>query len=166
MELHRYRFRSVWDFARPPDEVFAALRVVDDWPLWWPGVRRARRIDEQSGAFLLRSLLPFDLHLTITGAFEDTESRVLRGVVGGDLEGVSGWSVRPHGTGSRAVLEQDMVARKALIRRLEVPFRPLFRANHYLLTYRGHRGLKAWLDGGQEARRARQEDRRPGTRSE
>lgn len=116
--------------------------------------------------FLLRSLLPFDLHLTITGAFEETESRVLRGVVGGDLEGVSGWSVRPHGTGSRAVLEQDMVARKALIRRLEVPFRPLFRANHYLLTYRGHRGLKAWLDGGQEARRARQEDRRPGTRSE
>ncbi|XES01087.1 hypothetical protein HEP87_45360 [Streptomyces sp. S1D4-11] len=82
--------------------------------------------------FLLRSLLPFDLHLTITGAFEETESRVLRGVVGGDLEGVSGWSVRPHGTGSRAVLEQDMVARKALIRRLEVPFRPLFRANHYL----------------------------------
>ncbi|QUW85365.1 hypothetical protein SMIR_00395 [Streptomyces mirabilis] len=95
-----------------PDEVFAVLRVVDDWPLWWPGVRRARRIDEQSGAFLLPSLLPFDLHLTITGAFEDTESRVLRGVVGGDLEGVSGWS------------------------------------------------------GGQEARRARQEDRRPGTRSE
>ncbi|WP_159064316.1 hypothetical protein [Streptomyces olivochromogenes] len=101
-----------------------------------------------------------------TGAFEDTESRVLRGVVGGDLEGVSGWSVRPHGTGSRAVLEQDMVARKALIRRLEVPFRPLFRANHYLLTYRGHRGLKAWLDGGQEAHRAREEDRRSGTRSE
>jgi hypothetical protein len=114
----------------------------------------------------LRSLLPFDLHLTITGAFEDTESRVLRGVVGGDLEGVPGWSVRPHGIGSRAVLEQDMMARKALIRRLEVPFRPRFRANHYLLTYRGHRGLKAWLDGGQEARRARPEDRRPGTRSE
>ncbi|MFD8005897.1 SRPBCC family protein [Streptomyces mirabilis] len=166
MELHRYRFRSVWDFTRPPDEVFAVLRVVDDWPLWWPGVRQARRVDEQSGAFLLRSLLPFDLDLTITGAFEDTESRVLRGVVGGDLEGVSGWSVRPHGTGSRAVLEQDMVARKALIRRLEVPFRPLFRANHYLLTYRGHRGLKAWLDGGQEARRAREEERRSGIRSE
>ncbi|XES01086.1 hypothetical protein HEP87_62015 [Streptomyces sp. S1D4-11] len=30
MELHRYRFRSVWDFARPPDEVFAVLRVVGD----------------------------------------------------------------------------------------------------------------------------------------
>jgi hypothetical protein len=107
----------------------------------------------------LRSLLPFDLDLTITGAFEDRESRVLRGVVGGDLEGTSGWSVCPYKTGSRAVLEQDMVARKALIRRLEVPFRPLFRANHYLLTYRGHRGLRAWLDGGQEVRPS-------GTRSE
>ncbi|MCX4458950.1 hypothetical protein OG585_40000 [Streptomyces sp. NBC_01340] len=74
--------------------------------------------------------------------------------------------MRPYKTGSRAVLEQDMVARKALIRRLEVPFRPLFRANHYLLTYRGHRGLRAWLDGGQEVRRARQEDRPSGTRSE
>ncbi|MFF2933138.1 SRPBCC family protein [Streptomyces mirabilis] len=51
--------------------------MVDDWPLWWPGVRRVRRVDDQSGAFLLRSLLPFDLD-----------------------------------------------------------HRPLFRANHYLLTYR------------------------------
>ncbi|MEU2857835.1 hypothetical protein ACIQWL_14695 [Streptomyces mirabilis] len=81
--------------------------MVDDWPLWWPGVRRVRRVDDQSGAFLLRSLLPFDLD-----------------------------------------------------------HRPLFRANHYLLTYRGHRGLKAWLDGGQEARRAHDEERRSGTRSE
>ncbi|MFE2464373.1 hypothetical protein [Streptomyces mirabilis] len=40
--------------------------------------------------------------------------------------------------------------------------RPLVRANHYLLTYWGHRGLKAWLDGGQEARRVREEERRSG----
>ncbi|MFB7598670.1 SRPBCC family protein [Streptomyces sp. NPDC056160] len=146
MELHRYKFRSVWDFAHPAGDVFAVLRVVDDWPLWWPGVRRARRIDEQSGAFRLRSLLPFDLDLTISNGFEDAEARVLRGVVGGDLEGTSGWTVRPHGSGSQAVLEQDMVARKALIRWFEVPGRPLFRANHYLLTHRGHRGLTAWLD--------------------
>ncbi len=41
--------------------------------------------------------------------------------------------------------------RKPLLRRLAVPGRPLFRANHRLMMRAGRRGLAAHLDGGRQA---------------
>jgi len=39
MDLHRYRFVSVWDVAAPATVVYQALRRTEDYPSWWPEVR-------------------------------------------------------------------------------------------------------------------------------
>ncbi|QLH25197.1 SRPBCC family protein [Streptomyces sp. Rer75] len=151
MDWCHYRFRSRWDLDAPPAAVFAALADGDGYPRWWPQVREVRRIDDRTGMARFRSLVPFDLRLTVTEAHRDAARGTLRITLSGDLEGWARWTVTARGAGTRALFEQDVVARKPLLRRFAVLGRPLFRANHALMMRAGCRGL-----------RARMLDRRPG----
>lgn len=152
MDWCHYRFHSRWDLDAPPAAVFAALADGDGYPRWWPQVREVRRIDDRTGTARFRSLVPYDLHLTVTEAHRDPARGTLRITFSGDLEGWARWTVRARGTGTRALFEQDVVARKPLLRRFAVVGRPLFRANHALMMRAGCRGLRAWLAGRAGAR--------------
>ncbi|MBO3681006.1 SRPBCC family protein [Streptomyces sp. NEAU-YJ-81] len=145
MDWCHYRFHSRWDLDAAPAAVFAALANGDDYPRWWPQVREVRRIDEHSGAARFRSLVPYDLRVTVSQARQDPADGVLEIGFSGDLEGWARWTVLPHGTGTRALFEQEVVARKPLLRRLALPGRPVFRANHALMMRSGRRGLRAHL---------------------
>ncbi|MBU3869650.1 SRPBCC family protein [Streptomyces sp. 4503] len=145
MDWCHYRFHSRWDLDAAPAAVFAALANGDDYPRWWPQVREVRRIDERSGAARFRSLVPYDLRVTVSEARQDPADGVLEIGFSGDLEGWARWTVLPHGTGTRALFEQEVVARKPLLRRLALPGRPVFRANHALMMRSGRRGLRAHL---------------------
>lgn len=65
----------------------------------------------------------------------------------GDLEGWVRWTVGADGAGggTRLLFEEDVIVNKPLMRRLAVPCRPLFRANHALMMRQGRRGLSARL---------------------
>ncbi|WFB06587.1 polyketide cyclase [Streptomyces sp. LX-29] len=145
MDWSRYRFHSRWDLDAPPGEVYAALAAPEGYPLWWPQVREANRTGADRGTLRFRSLIPYDLTVTLDGAHEDSEARVLWIALHGDLEGWARWTVRDRGAGSLAVFDQDVVVRKALLRWLSVPGRPVFRANHALMMRAGRRGLRARL---------------------
>lgn len=147
MDWCRYRFRSIWDLPAAPDDVYRALSRAEDYPHWWPQVREVRADDEVSGTARFRSVLPYDLFVTVRARHRDPVRGVLEIGLSGDLEGWSRWTVRTGGRGTRAFYEQEVVVRKPLMRRLAVPCRPLFRANHALMMRGGRRGLEAHLAG-------------------
>ncbi|MDT3400824.1 SRPBCC family protein [Streptomyces sp. B1866] len=147
MDWCRYRFRSRWDLDAPPAAVYAVLADWERYPRWWRQVREVSRVDDRTGTARVRSFAPYDLRVTSTRLREDPAAGVLQAAVSGDVEGWARWTVLPHGTGTRAVFDQEVVARKPLLRRLAVPGRLVFRANHALMMRAGLRGLRARLAG-------------------
>ncbi|MEU5219737.1 SRPBCC family protein [Streptomyces sp. NPDC020807] len=145
MDWCRYRFRSVWRLAAPPDTVYAVLARPEEYPRWWPQVREVRPLDDSTGTARFRSLLPYDLVVTARALRRDPAARVLEIGLEGDLEGRGRWTLVPEGGGTRAVYEQEVVVHARLLRLLAVPGRPVFRANHALMMRGGRRGLAAHL---------------------
>ncbi|MER8043934.1 SRPBCC family protein [Streptomyces sp. NPDC094032] len=145
MDWCRYRFRSVWRLAAPPDAVYAVLERAEEYPRWWPQVREVVPLDELTGTARLRSLLPYDLVVTARARRRDPGARVLEVGLSGDLDGWARWTLAPEGNGTRALYEQEVEVRAPLMRALAVPGRPVFRANHALMMRGGRRGLAARL---------------------
>ncbi|MEU6921140.1 MULTISPECIES: SRPBCC family protein [unclassified Streptomyces] len=145
MDWSHYRFVSIWDLPAPPDAVYGILERAEDYPRWWPQVREATPVDGTTGTTRIRSLLPYDLVLTVRERRRDPRARVIEATLSGDLDGWVRWTVTSHGGGSRVVYEQEVKVRRRLMRLLAVPGRPVFRANHALMMRAGRRGLAARL---------------------
>ncbi|MEU3603327.1 SRPBCC family protein [Streptomyces sp. NPDC006798] len=148
MDWFRYRFHCVWDIDAPPEAVFAALARPADYPRWWPQVRAVTDLGDGRGSARFRSLLPYELAVTARAVRRDPESGVLQIDLRGDLEGWARWTVGPRGPGTRAVYDQEVEIRRPLMRRLAVPCRPLFRANHTVMMRAGRAGLGRYLGSG------------------
>ncbi|MFF6994126.1 SRPBCC family protein [Streptomyces sp. NPDC008313] len=146
MDWTHYRFRTLWELPAPPAAVYAALERPEDYPLWWPQVREVTRIDDRTGRLRIRSLLPYDLVFTARQTRRDPEAGVLEAAMTGDIEGRARWTVTAGGPGTRARYDQEVDVTKPLLRRLAVPGRPLFRANHTLMMRAGRRGLREHLE--------------------
>ncbi|MFF1835781.1 SRPBCC family protein [Streptomyces sp. NPDC058231] len=147
MDWNHYRFVSVWDVSAPPGAVYEVLEAAEEYPRWWPQVREVARADGASGTMRIRSVLPYDLVVTVRERRRDPAAGILEVDIGGDLDGWARWTVTAHGSGSRATYEQEVGVRRRSMRLLAVPGRPVFRANHALMMRAGHRGLVARLEG-------------------
>lgn len=149
MAGNRYEFRSRWRVDAAPASAYAALEALDRYPRWWPEVREVTRISDQAYELRVRSLLPYDLIFVVHEGTQDPVDRVLEAKLTGDLEGFSRWTITPASTGRGADLlfEEDVVANKALLRRLAPIARPAFRANHLAMMRHGERGLRTYLAG-------------------
>lgn len=139
----RYVFHNEWHLARPPDEIYAALRDVASYPRWWPQVRSVRQLSESSALLCCRSLLPYEVVFVVSREVEDPDARVLSARQTGDLEGTSRFAV--HGDGT-AVFDEDVVVRKALLRVAGLLARPVLRFNHGVMMRDGERGLRRYLE--------------------
>jgi hypothetical protein len=147
VDLNSYSFRSVWPADATADVAYQALREIEDYPAWWPEVRRAQRIDDATHDMVVRSLLPYDLVFRTTQSRADENDRILEAHMEGDLAGFSRWTISPSGSGAMLVFEEQVVAQKPLLRRLGAVARPAFVANHSLMMRHGRRGLRAYLAG-------------------
>lgn len=139
-----FQFHHVWDLDAAAPRVFAALADVERYAAWWPQVRHAERIDDQSGRAAIRSFLPYTLDLVLRRETEDAESGTLRVEVSGDLEGWCQWQLEP-GVGTRAVFDQEAVMTPRLLARSAHLTSPLLRANHAWMMRCGRAGLAAYL---------------------
>jgi uncharacterized protein YndB with AHSA1/START domain len=145
MDWCHYRFRSLWSLPAPPSAVFDVLQRADDYPRWWPQVREVIRIDETTGTVRIRAVLPYDLAFTAREVRRDAAAGILEIGMTGDLDGWARWTLTAEGTGTLARYDQEVDVTKPLLRRLAVPGRPVFRANHALMMRAGRRGLLAYL---------------------
>lgn len=151
VDWNHYRFRSLWPLPAPAPDVYRALERIEDYPRWWHQVREVTRIDDTTGVIRVRSLLPYDLRTTVREGRRDPAAGVLEVAMSGDMEGWARWTVAPRGSGTVVRYDQEVVVGKPLLRRLAVPGRPLFRANHRLMMRAGRRGLAAHLADGRQA---------------
>ncbi|CAL9573323.1 hypothetical protein SUDANB6_04915 [Streptomyces sp. enrichment culture] len=145
MDWNHYRFRSLWALPAPAPAAYRALERIEDYPRWWRQVRQVTRLGPADGLVRIRSLLPYDLTTTLRERRRDPAAGVLEVALSGDIEGWARWMVIPRGSGTLARYEQVVDVRKPLLRRLAVPGRPAFRANHALMMRSGRRGLAAYL---------------------
>ncbi len=145
MDWTHYRFRSLWSLDAPPDGVHDVLADPEGYPRWWPQVREVTRLDALSGVLRIRSVLPYDLVLTAREVRRDRAAGILETSMTGDVDGWARWTVVPDGRGTLARYDQEVRVTKPLLRRLAVPGRPAFRANHALMMRAGRRGLAAHL---------------------
>jgi uncharacterized protein YndB with AHSA1/START domain len=151
MDWTHYRFRSLWVLAAPADDVYDVLADAERYPRWWPQVREVTRLDDRSGVIRIRSLLPYDLVFTAREVRRDPAAGILEIAMTGDVDGWARWTLTPDGPGTRARYDQEVRVTKPLLRRLAVPGRPAFRANHALMMRAGRRGLLAYLRGNHRA---------------
>jgi hypothetical protein len=147
VDLNFYRFRTRWEVAASPADVFTALEAVEQYPEWWPEVRAVEHLDEDRYRIRVRSLLPYDLNFMGTQSDKDPQAGVLSMRMEGDLDGFSRWTTTPHGGRTAVTFVEEVVANKALLRRLAVLGRPAFRANHALMMRHCRSGLRACLAG-------------------
>ncbi|MEU4346361.1 SRPBCC family protein [Streptomyces sp. NPDC023838] len=142
-----YRFRSVWHLPAPPTAVYAVLERAEDYPRWWPQVREVTPVDDRTSTARFRSVLPYDLVVTARERRRDEAAGILEVAMSGDLDGWARWTLSAYDGGTRATYEQEVEVRKPLMRRLAVPGRPVFLANHALMMRAGRRGLTDVLNG-------------------
>jgi hypothetical protein len=147
--LNEYRFRNVWSIDTGAAALFGALVDLANYPRWWPDIRSVRKVDEDTAEFTCRALLPYALIFRLHRAEQDERNGRLRVRMTGDLEGYCQGIVAPdHPRRARLEISQRVVVNKKLLRRLAPVARPLFRANHSLMMWRGYRGLRAYLATG------------------
>jgi hypothetical protein len=147
MDLNRYTFRTVWHLQAKDDVVFEVLAELESYPQWWPEVRGAERLNDTTSRVSVRSLLPYDLVFLSTQTRRDRMAGVLEASMRGDLGGFSRWTLTTMGTHCTAVFEEEVIAHKALLRRLAPVARPAFKANHQLMMRHGQSGLQTYLSG-------------------
>ncbi|WP_432058781.1 SRPBCC family protein [Streptomyces sp. bgisy022] len=147
MNPHHHRFHSRWPLPAPAPVVHGILERVENYPRWWPQVREVTRIDAATGTARIRSVLPYDLVVVLRAQRRDPVAGILEVRLDGDITGRARWTVTPVATGGcLARYDQEAEIRKPLLRRLAVPARCLFRANHALMMRAGRRGLTAYLE--------------------
>ncbi|WP_328556612.1 MULTISPECIES: SRPBCC family protein [unclassified Streptomyces] len=146
MDWSHYRFHTVWELPAPPADVYALLERAEHYPLWWPQVREVTPVDDRSGVIRIRSVLPYDITITARAVRRDPVAGVLEMAMSGDLDGWARWTFEAAGPGTRARYDQEVRVTTPLLRRLAVPGRPFFRANHALMMRAGQRGLRARLE--------------------
>ncbi|WP_328722728.1 SRPBCC family protein [Streptomyces sp. NBC_00247] len=145
MNPNHYRFTSSWNLSAPPAAVLAVLEKGEEYPLWWPQVREVVQVDATTGRARFRSVLPYDLVVSVHRARRDPAAGALEVSMTGDLEGWARWTVTGRGDGSHVRYEQEVEVRKRLMRLLAPVARPVFRANHALMMRAARRGLIARL---------------------
>ncbi|AZP16464.1 SRPBCC family protein [Streptomyces aquilus] len=146
MDWSHYRFHTRWALPASPTTVYDVLEQAEDYPRWWPQVRAVERLDDTTGVITIRATLPYDLVFTAREVRRERASGVLEIAMTGDLEGWARWTITGDGAGTLALYDQVVDVNKPLLRRLAVPGRPVFRANHRLMMRAGRRGLAAYLE--------------------
>jgi len=148
VSLNDYRFRSLWSVRTTTDRVFGALVDLAGYPDWWPDIRDVTQLDDDTAEVTCRSVLPYSLRFLLHRAVEDESGGRVRVDMSGDLEGYVQGRVAAHRTaGALLAITQRVVVTKPLLRALAPVGRPVFRANHALMMWRGQRGLRAYLAG-------------------
>jgi hypothetical protein len=139
-----FRFRSDWHVLADPGQIYDALADVERYPNWWPQVRSARRINDQVGELVCRSVLPYSIHLRASRVIEDRDRLQLRARLSGDLTGWSGWQIAAHGAGSIATFTEEVTTSGAL-RAASRLARPILEWNHAAMMRGGELGLRQYL---------------------
>jgi len=153
--MANYRFVTVWRLDAPVARVFDAIDAIEEWPSWWPSVRRVERIESGDGEGIgalfrttFQGRLPYQLRFDLR-----TRRRVrptsLVGDAAGELEGVGEWTLWEE-EGATAVRYVWAIRTTAAWMNLLAPLPfvdAIFRLNHHAVMRDGLAGIRKRLGG-------------------
>jgi len=151
MPADEFVLHTRWRVHAPVDRVWEAIHHPEQWPNWWPFVRRVENVapgDELGvGAvrrFTWTSRLPYSLTFTMRVTRVD-RPRHLEGEASGELEGRGIWRLAAEGPDTLVHYEWRVRVTRAWMRLLAPLLRPAFAWNHNAVMAGGAAGLARWL---------------------
>jgi len=110
----------VWHFAVPPDRLWDRLRAVEEYPSWWPWLRRFHAADGfESGSSwrcVVAPPLPYVVRFTVALDRVEPPERVAA-TVDGDIRGTAELLVREEPEGSSVRLRSGLAPADPVMRR-------------------------------------------------
>lgn len=145
---------SHWRLQAPRDQVWSALTRPDQWPQWWPQVRRVQTLKpgDANGVGSVRRFdwstrLPYGITVDID-VLEVLPMEQLRGRSQGALSGEGIWLLREDGRHTDVTHVWRVTLQSGWMRWLAPLLAPLFRWNHAAVMRAGCAGLARHLAGG------------------
>ena len=151
MAMTQFTLVTDWHFTQSIDRVWALIEKVEDWPSWWPAVKRVETIREgdETGLGAIRRItwgtalpytLTFDVEVTKVEKHDCLEGRAF-----GELEGVGLWNFHeePEGTHVRYLWRVDVT--KPWMKLLAPMLSPVFEWNHNKVMCWGLAGARERL---------------------
>jgi hypothetical protein len=136
-----------WRFDGAVEPIWALLREVESWPLWWPSVRRVETLraggEQGLGAvhrIIWVTALPHTLAMETRVVALD-EYRRIEAEAQGDLVGQGIWTMEGVAGSVLVRYRWTVSPRKAWMRWTAGLLRPLFSWNHDVVMERGRKGL-------------------------
>ena len=121
-----------FEFDAAPPALWAALGSVDDYPSWWPWLRRfdARALAQgEEWRCTVKPPLPYVVRFTVR--FDEVEvERRIHAVVGGDIEGPAQLLIEPSTGGSAVTLTSSLRPTNTVLKAAALLGRPLVRYGH------------------------------------
>lgn len=147
----RFHLVSEWHLAASAEAVWGVLGAAEDWPRWWPQIRRVRLLSpggpDDLGAVRRTwwtSRLPYGFVLDFTTrAAERPRLLVVEAV--GDLRGQGRWELCDTDRGARVRYTWQVEPGRAWMRRLAPLLAPLFAWNHHAVMRDGAAGMARHL---------------------
>ncbi|MFN3543952.1 MAG: SRPBCC family protein [Thiobacillus sp.] len=146
-----FRIVSEWHLAAPPDAVWAVLEAAEDWPRWWPEIRRVQLLqqggDEDEGVVRRTwwtSHLPYGFVIDLTTRAAE-RPYLLAVEASGDLVGMGRWEIAAIPVGTRVRYVWQVSPHKVWMRWLAPFLLPLFAWNHHAVMKDGAAGMARWL---------------------
>jgi uncharacterized protein YndB with AHSA1/START domain len=149
MDDPRFNHESLWTLEASVAQVWQALTEVEQWPRWWPYLRRVETVHAAAGVGAVRRLhwrtrLPYGFTLLVTCTEAQRERRLV-GRSAGDLSGEGAWELQPVGPQTHVRYTWRLDVNKPWMRRFAPLLAPLFAWNHHGVMRAGERGLRRWL---------------------
>ena len=151
MAATRFDLVSEWRLDAPLERVWAELLAPNQWPSWWPAVKKVETISEGDASgigavrrFTWGTALPYTLSFNLT-ATRIEPMRLIEGEARGEIDGTGRWTLAPDGAGTQVRYDWMVDVTKSWQVALAPILRPVFAWNHHVVMGWGLEGLTARL---------------------
>jgi uncharacterized protein YndB with AHSA1/START domain len=145
--LADYRFLTTWVVAAPIERVWDALHQIEEWPSWWPGVERVRKLehgdeDGVGGIYeqVWRSKIPYSVQFT-TYVTEVERPHLIVARAEGGLAGTGIFRIFEAPAGTAVTYDWAVQTTKPWMNAVATLARPVFAWNHHAVMKQGGVGL-------------------------
>ena len=135
-DASQFQLVSHWHLAAPIDAVWEAIKATEQWPRWWPYVKRVDELKrgDADGVGAVRhmtwsSRLPYGVAFDIE-VIESRRPRLLSARARGQLNGQGTWELTPDGDTTRVRYTWCVDLTTRWMRFMAPIAAPVFRWNH------------------------------------
>ena len=151
MAAKDFHLITEWRLNAPIERVWALLTAVEDWPSWWPAVKRVELIEagDETGVGALRRMtwrtaLPYALSFDMRSTKVEPLT-LIEGQASGELDGLGRWTLRTEGDVTLVRYDWIVAVSKPWMRLFAPIFRPVFAWNHKKVMNWGLDGIRRQL---------------------